>query len=366
VVRVAGRSVRLVISVSLAKDGQKPGRTSTGVALKESHAGQQWPFGYRLIIQVLQNRLFAMANNRGNPSIDDVSVFLAVLEAGGFRAAAKRLGLSASNVSETVSRLEALLGVPLLTRTTRNLMPTEAGRELADRVAPLLSEARAALHDAASTRQQVRGSLKLNVPGAVLPDILPPLIDRFLETHPGVKVELVVEDRLVDSIAAGCDAGIRYGEHLAQDMIAVPIGPRIQQLALAAAPSYLARRGIPTHPYDLLGHDCIRLRFSSGALVEWEMQQKEEVLTVDPPGRLIVGVTAADTAIAFARSGRGIIATFRNWLDVDLETGALQPVLQDWWQSFEGPYLYFSSIFMPAPLRAFVDMIAKADREPSA
>lgn len=300
-----------------------------------------------------------MANNRGEPSIDNLALFLAVLEAGGFRAAAKRLGLSPSNVSETVSGLERQIGVPLLMRTTRSVVATEAGRALADRIAPLLAETRSALHDAASSRQQVRGMLRLNVPGAVMPDILPPLIDRFLEAHPEVKVELAVEDRLVDAIAAGCDAGIRYGEHLAQDMIAVPIGPRVQQLALAAAPSYLAERGIPAHPHDLLSHDCIRLRFSSGALVPWEMQRNEEVLTVDPPGRLIVGVDAVESAIGFARSGRGIIATFRNWLDPNLETGALKPVLPDWWQSFEGPRLYFSSRFMPAPLRAFVNMIAE-------
>jgi DNA-binding transcriptional LysR family regulator len=192
-----------------------------------------------------------------------------------------------------------------------------------------------------------------------MPDILPPLIDRFLEAHPEVKVELMVEDRLVDSIAAGCDAGIRYGEHLAQDMIAVPIGPRIQQLALAAAPSYLAEHGTPAHPYDLLSHDCIRLRFSSGALVPWEMQRNEEVLTVDPPGRLIVGVNGVESAIGLACAGRGIIATFRNWLDPHLKAGTLQPVLPDWWQSFEGPRLYFSSRFMSAPLRAFANMVAE-------
>ncbi|MER8436348.1 LysR family transcriptional regulator [Mesorhizobium sp. M1312] len=296
---------------------------------------------------------------QGEPSIDNLAVFLAVLEAGGFRAAAKRLGLSPSNVSETVSRLEAEPGTPLLTRTTRSVMATEAGRGLAERVAPLLAETRAALHDAASSRQQVRGNLRLNVPGAMMPDILPPLINRFLEVHPRVRVELVVEDRLVNAFAAGCDARIRYGEHLAQDMIAVPIGPRVQQLALAAAPSYLAERGTPAHPHDLLSHDCIRLRFSSGALVPWEMQRSEDILTVGPPGRLIVAVTAVESAIDFARSGRGIIATFRNWLDPDLETGALLPVLPDWWQSFEGPRLYFPSRFMPAPLRAFVDMIAE-------
>jgi DNA-binding transcriptional LysR family regulator len=299
--------------------------------------------------------------NNGDPSLDDLAVFLAVCEAAGFRAAAKRLGLSASNVSDTITRVEVQLGVPLITRTTRSVMPTEAGRELANRIAPLLAETRAALHDVASSRKEVRGLLKLNVNGAVMVDILPPLIDRFLVAHPHVRVELVVEDRLVDAIAAGCVAGIRYGEHLAQDMIAVPIGPRFQQLAYAAAPSYLSERGSPAHPRDVLQHECIRMRFTSGALTPWEFERDGEVLTIDPSSRLIITVTAVAGAIELARAGRGIIGTFRNWLDPYLLSGELVPVLKDWWPQFEGPRLYFPSRFMSAPLRAFVDLIA--DRE---
>ena len=307
------------------------------------------------------NTLIAVANNDNRLGLDDLTVFLAVCETGGFRAAAKRLGLSPSTVSEKIVELETRLGAPLLIRTTRSVMPTEVGRALANRLSPLLVEARAALQDAASSQQSVRGTLKLNVTGAVMVDILPPLINRFIDAHPEVRVEIMVEDRLVDAIAAGCDAGIRYGEHLAQDMIAVPIGPRHQRFALAAAAAYLDVRGRPRHPRDLLKHDCIRLRFSSGVLVEWELESGEETFAVDPAGRLIVGVDAAPAAIEFARSGRGIIGTFENWLDPLLNSGALEPVLPEWWPRFEGPQLYFSNRFMPAPLRAFVDLIA-ADR----
>lgn len=299
-----------------------------------------------------------MSNNDELLHLGDLPVFLEVCETGGFRAAAKRLGLSPSTVSEKIVQLETRLGVPLLTRTTRSVMPTEAGQALAQRVAPLFIEARAALHDAASSQQEVRGTLRLNVTGAVMVDILPPLIDRFLILHPKVRVEIMVEDRLVDVTAAGCDAGIRYGEHLAQDMIAVPIGPSVQRVALAAAPSYLEARGVPRQPRDLLSHDCIRLRFSSGALVEWAFERGPETITIDPPGRLIVGVDAAAAAIDLARSGHGIIYTFHNWLEAQFETGGLQPVLSDWWMQFEGPQLYFSNRFMPAPLRAFVDLVA--------
>lgn len=312
-----------------------------------------------MIISLKPDGLIALPNNDDLVRLDDLSVFLAVCEARGFRAAAKRLGLSSSTVSEKVAYLETRLGLPLLVRTTRSVVPTAAGRLLADRLLPVLSETRAALQDAASAHREVRGLLRLNVTGAVMVDILPPLLDRFLVAHPGVRVELVVEDRLVDIAAAGCDAGIRYGEHLAQDMIAVPIGPAFQSLALAAAPSYLAVRDVPLHPRDLPGQDCIRLRFSSGALVAWTFERAGETVTVDPPGRLVIGVDAAAAAIELACRGHGIISTFENWLRPFLDTGALRPLLPDWWIRFEGPRLYFPDRFMPAPLRAFVDMVAE-------
>ena len=312
-----------------------------------------------MIIRPFPHTLFAMANNHGVGGLDDLSMFLAVCEARGFRAAAKRLGLSPSTVSERITQLEAQVGVPLLVRTTRSVMPTEAGQTLARRLAPLFQEMRAALDDATSSRQEVCGLLRVNVTGAVMVDILPPLLDRFLVRHPGVRVEVVVEDRLVDIIAAGCEAGIRYGEHLAQDMIAVPVGPRLQRVGLAAAPAYLAAHGVPRHPRDLLHHACIRLRFSSGALVDWDFERAGEVLTVDPPGRLIIGVDAASAAIDLARAGRGIIYTFENFLAPYLQSKELEPVLQEWQVEFEGPQLYFPSRFMSTPLRAFVDFVTR-------
>jgi DNA-binding transcriptional LysR family regulator len=311
-----------------------------------------------LISRLKPASLIAMANSDHLP-MDDLSIFLSVCETGGFRKTAKRLGLSPSTVSEKIALLETRLGAPLLIRTTRSVSLTDVGRSLAERLLPLMRETRAALQDAMSSQDRVRGQLKLNVTGAVMVDILPPLIDRYLVRFPEVRIEVVVEDRLVDITAAGCDAGIRYGEHLAQDMIAVPIGPKFQRLAVAASPGYLDARGIPKHPGDLLAHDCIRLRFSSGALTAWDMECDEQSLTVDPPARVIIGVDAAPAAIELARGGHGIICTFENWLDPLLKTGDLKPVLPQWWITFDGPRLYFSSRLMSAPLRAFVDLVGE-------
>lgn len=299
-----------------------------------------------------------MANNHSSPSLDDLSIFLAVSRAGGFRMAARWLGVSPAKVSETVSKLEARLGVPLFTRTTRSVRLTEVGHALAERIAPVIAEARAALDDAASTESEVRGRLKLNVPGAVMFDILPPLIDGFLKAHPGVSMEIMVDDRLIDVNAAGCDAGIRYGEHLAQDMIAVPIGPRRQWSALAASPAYLERRGFPKHPMELPEHECLRARFASGAMTEWEFEKDGEVIIVDPPARLIMATAGVQAMIDLALAGHGLVYTFRNWLEPHFQSGQLVPVFADWWVEFEGPNLYFSSRFMPKPLRAFIDYVA--------
>ena len=297
-----------------------------------------------------------------NPaSLDDLTVFLAVVRSGGFRDAARDLGVSPSTVSDTISRLEARLGARLLTRTTRSVSPTEVGRDLAARLAPLLAETTAAVDAAMSREGEIRGSLKLNVPGAVMVDILPPLIDTFVALHPQVRVEIMVDDRMVDAVAAGCDAGIRYGEALEQDMIAVPIGPRVQQSALAASPAYLARRGIPLHPRDLLAHDCLLGRFSSGAMIKWEFEKGGEVVKVDPQPRLVIGTGAAAALIGHAVAGLGLCFLFRNWLEPHFASGALVPVLPDWWPSFEGPQLYFANRrFLPTPLRAFVDHVRQA------
>ncbi|HEV2628974.1 MAG TPA: LysR substrate-binding domain-containing protein [Pseudolabrys sp.] len=289
----------------------------------------------------------------------DLNAFLAVARAGGFRDGARASGLSASGLSDAVRRLEAKLGVRLLNRTTRSVVPTDAGRSLLERLAPALSEVEAALDVVNVFRDRPAGTLRLNVPVSAARLVLPRIVPAFLAAYPDIKLEIVAEDAFVDVLAAGCDAGIRYDERLEQDMIAVPIGPRVQRFAVGASPAYLDRRGRPAHPRDLLGHDCLRGRFSSGMMTAWEFERDGEVVRVDPAGPLIVSVgTATDLAVDAAVGGAGIVALFEEWLRPYFESGALEPVLEPWWQSFSGPFLYYPGRrLVPAPLRAFVDFI---------
>ena len=291
--------------------------------------------------------------------LQDLFAFLAVVQAGGFREGARASGTSASALSEAVRRLETRLGVRLLNRTTRSVLPTEAGARLAERLVPALGEVEAALDVVNSFRDRPTGTLKLNVPATVARLVLPSIVTPFLKTYPEIRLEVIVEDSFVDMLAAGCDAGIRYDERLEQDMIAVPIGPRFQRFATAASPDYLNAKGRPEHPRDLLDHACMRGQFASGAMPTWEFERDGEIVRVDPGGPLIVRLGAAvDLAIDAAVSGLGVIHLFEDWLRPHLDSGALEPVLEPWWQTFTGPFLYYPGRrHLPAPLRAFVDFI---------
>lgn len=288
-------------------------------------------------------------------SPDHLRIFLAVLDCGGFRAAAQRLGTVPSRTSTTVSRLEAELGVPLLLRSTRSVRPTEQGRRLADQIRPLFQSIDSAVLEAANSMGTVRGKLSLNVPGAVVLDILPPLMAEYSRLHPEVEVEIVVENDRVDIIAAGCDAGIRYGAHLDRDMVSIPIGPRTQQVALAASPAYLRANGMPEAPDDLTRHAGIRYRLPSGTLLPWRLQQGADKVSVEPRSALVIGVNAFSGGLAYARAGLGIIGAFRNWCEADFHAGTLVPILKAYWMTLDGPRLYYPSRFAGAPLRAFID-----------
>ena len=180
------------------------------------------------------------------------------------------------------------------------------------------------------------------------------IVPGFLAAQPGITLEITAEDSFVDVLAAGYDAGVRYDERLEQDMIAVPIGPGVQRFATAAAPVYLAAHGRPEHPRDLLGHACIRHRFAERGQPPWEFERDGQVVRIAPRGPLVA--SQVDVQLVAAEAGLGIVSSFEGFLAPAFAAGRLAPVLQDWWQSFPGPFLYTTGRkHMPAPLRAFIE-----------
>ena len=294
--------------------------------------------------------------------LGDLNAFVAVARAKGFREGARSVGSSASGLSEAVRRLEAELGVRLLNRSTRSVSLTEAGQQLLERLGPALTEVESALDVVNGFRDTPAGTLRINVPISAVRLVLPAIVPAFLAAHPKIRLEVIAEESFVDILAAGCDAGIRYDERLEQDMIAVPIGPRVQRFAAAAAPSYLDRHGRPQHPNDLLEHACLRGRFPSGSMPPWEFERQGEVVRVEPTGPLLVSIGGAvDLAIDAAIAGTGIVSLFEDWLRPLFDSGVLEPVLEPWWPSFPGPFLYYPGRrLVPAPLRAFIDFIKAA------
>lgn len=293
--------------------------------------------------------------------LSDLDAFAAIARERSFRAAARKRGVSASSLSDSLRRLEERLGVRLLNRTTRSVTPTAAGERLLERLAPALGEVAAALGQLDSFRAGPAGTLRLNVPIIAVKLFLPDLASRFLKQYPEITLEVVAEDSFIDVLAAGFDAGIRYDERLERDMIAVPIGPRRQRYVTVAAPAYLEARGMPQHPRDLLEHSCIRHRFLSRAAFPWEFERDGEILTVSPGGPLVANSLEMELAAAIA--GLGIICGFEEVVAPGIEAGALVPILREWESEFSGPFLYYAGHrHMPPPLRAFVDFIRAEQR----
>ena len=289
--------------------------------------------------------------------LEDLAAFVAVAREGGFRDAARATGSSPSRLSAALRRLETSLGVRLLHRTTRTVAPTEAGARLLERLTPALAEVESTLDVINGFRDRPAGRLRLNVPVSASRLVLPRIVPGFLAAYPDIVLEVTAEDRFVDLIAEGFDAGIRYEERLDKDMIAIPIGPLRQRFATAASPAYLKQRGRPKHPRDLLEHTCLRGRGTSGASLPWEYERDGKTIKIDPKGGLVVSIGAAvDLKVEAAVAGAGIINLFEDWLQPFFDRGELEPLLEPWWPEFSGPFLYFPSRHQLAPpLRAFID-----------
>jgi DNA-binding transcriptional LysR family regulator len=296
--------------------------------------------------------------------LSDLDAFTAVARERSFRAAARKRGVSASSLSEALRRLEERLGVRLLHRTTRSVTPTEAGERLLERLGPALGEVAAALDKLRDSEDSPGGTLRLNVPIVVARVIMPSIVGRFMKQYPGIRLEIIAEDNFIDVLAAGFDAGVRYDESLAKDMIAVPLGPRTQRFVTSASPAYLKANGVPQHPRDLLEHKCIRHRFKSGSTALWEFEKEDETITISPPAYL--ASDSLDLEVSAAVQGLGIIRGFEEFVTPGIATGELVAILEDWVSTFPGPFLYYASRrLIPAPLKAFVDFLRAEQRRTS-
>jgi len=287
----------------------------------------------------------------------DIDAFVAVARTRNFRRAALEQRVSVSSLSQRLRDMEERLGVRLMNRTTRSVALTEAGELLLARVGPAMADVGDALDRVRGLRDVPSGRLRINAPPPAIDLVLAPMAAPFLKAYPKVDLEIVGDSSFIDIVAAGFDAGVRYGEHLAQDMIAVPLGPP-QRYAVVASAQYVARHGRPKHPKDLLDHACVRTRFGSGAMLDWEFEKAGRVVKVAPPPKMIA--TYLGLAMRAVHDGIGFWLTFEGYVREAVTSGALVSVLDDWCAPFPGPFLYYPSRRQPPPaLAAFVAFVGE-------
>lgn len=285
--------------------------------------------------------------------LSQLSVLATVAETGSFRKAAADLGIAPSAVSHAISALEDSLGVRLLARTTRSVGPTEEGRQLLATLSPALAEIDAALETLAESRTRPAGPLRITLPRLAAEQLIAPRLGAFTKQFPEIELDLIANDNFEDIVAQGFDAGLRLGENLEADMVAVKAsGP--WRGAVVATPGYFEQFPVPHHPAELMAHRCIRRRFASGRIYRWEFEKHGKPLVVDVRGPLIL---PDDRAILSAcLDGAGLAYAFENRIEQELDNGRLIRVLEDWCQPFEGFYIYYPTRRQMRPaLRAFVD-----------
>lgn len=291
--------------------------------------------------------------------LDGLVAFLSVAEHQSFSSAAVRLGVSPSAVSQSIRNLEQRLGVVLFNRTTRSVSLTEIGAQYLERVGPSLRELLTAAEEIGDANGEPSGLLRLNVPRAGLVIVLQPILREFLALYPKINIEVALDNRLVDIVGSGFDAGIRFGDLVEKDMVAVRVGPPIRAF-IVAAPDYLDRRGIPAHPHDLLEHDCIGFRqASSGQVERWEFVRGQERLELAVSGRLILNDSAA--IVQAALDGLGIAYMINGYMERLIEEGRLVRFLEDWSPELAGLTLYYADRRrVPQKLRVFIDFLRGA------
>ena len=289
------------------------------------------------------------------PSLAELSAFTAIVRHASFRIAADELGMSPSTLSHMMRSLEERLGLRLFNRTTRSVAPTEAGARLFRSLTPVLSELDLALADVGTFRDRPSGSLRINAHESSVRRLMRKVVPTFMQRYPEMHLDLVSEGKLVDIVAEGFDAGIRLSEAVPQDMIAIPLGPDGQFLAVAS-PDYLKAHGTPRTPDELSAHRCIRFRLPSGKIYRWEFERYDQELRLDVSGPMTLDHMGAmvDAAI----QGLGIAYVSIDAAREAIDRGQLQPILTEWTPPFPGECLYYpSNRLVPAGLRAFVDIV---------
>ncbi|WP_201002205.1 LysR family transcriptional regulator [Pseudomonas cichorii] len=286
--------------------------------------------------------------------LPDLMAFLTVVQEGGFRKAAAKLNVSPSGLSHAMRRLEAKLGTPLLLRTTRSMTPTHAGADLAASLETAFSEIGRGLRDLDDRKGRIAGTVKINVHRTAAVLFVLPRLAALQEHHPDVKVELVIDDGLVDIVAAGCHAGIRKGEMLANDMVAVRISGE-HQTAVVGSPAYLDRHPAPNTPADLRDHRCIGYRFvTSRSLHRWRFLRGDQDLLIDFEPSLIVD--DLQVGVCAAQQGLGLTYILREAVAEQIENQTLIEVLQDWSTPLAADYLYYPGRGTVSPeLRAVIE-----------
>jgi len=294
-----------------------------------------------------------------NPDLSELDAFAAVARHRSFRKAADERGVSASALSHAMRALEARLGVRLLNRTTRSVTPTEAGHQLLATLAPTLQHVADALAQLTSLQDVPAGKLRLNVARPAARAVFAKVLGPFVARYPRIQLELVTDDGLTDIVSGGFDAGVRFGESLAGDMIAVPVGPP-QSFVTVAAPTYLAAKSIVQAPRDLLDHACIARRFPSGKLYTWEYQAEGQPIRLSVTGPLVLEDDGL--MIQAAKDGAGIAYVYEELARDDLRNGHLTELLAPWKAPPSRFFLYYPSRrHVPPALKALIEFIRAED-----
>jgi len=285
-------------------------------------------------------------------NLNDLLAFIAVGQERSFTRAAAKLGVSQSALSHTMRGLEERLGVRLLTRTTRSVAPTEAGERLLRSIGPLFEEIEAELAALGELREKPAGTIRITATEYAADEILLPKLAQLLPAYPDIKVEIVIDYGLTDIVAGRFDAGVRSGEQVANDMIAVRVGPDMR-MAVVGAPSYFTARSLPEKPQDLIDHNCITLRLPThGGLYAWEFEKDGRELRVRADGQLTYNTTAQMMTAALA--GLGLAYVPEGLAKPYVARGRLKRVLEDWCLPYSGYHLYYPSRRQPTPAFALL------------